>query len=277
MNDLQDHIKLRSHIRDCIASGTSSDFLAALLDYMDSSMNDLSLENGSLLELLSFFEVPNEKTNGVNLDVSKCFDELIGLNRYQLEVIHDFIQYAEANLSVDDLALCQGALSRGKQDLEWLLELEDFYQDVLSSTPSVQLSRQEIILHTLKGSFPSQEEYFIDLLHEREWDKIEQDEIHNFLLGYDFHFLSNKAYSFVLPACLKLCIDMFRANTYPFPPIEQLSFFLEDELRAAAASPKLKKLVNRFIRLLSRPEYYSLTFCDDDLDKLVKLWGVVEK
>ena len=268
-------MKFQEKIEICISRNSCSEFLVRLLKLVDCSIDNLSLENECFLNYIIMFEsIDNgleEKYWG--LDFSKCFYKLIDLNYYQLELLYDFMSYIEENLSDEDMDLCRDELCRGKRDIEWLLQVECFYRCLKKIQSNVELSQYEIIRSNLKGSCFVQEKYFTDLLQKTPWDEIQQDKLLGFLQGYDFQYLSDKAYFFVLPACMKLCIDMFREEN-SHSPTEQMSFFLRDKSRAAIANSEDKKLINDFIQLLSHKPYYLLSFYGYNLDELIQIWCV---
>jgi len=241
---------------------------------MYNSINRLSLENDFFLEFINMFESIGDKNNNVywGVDFSKCFYRLIPLHSCQLKILYDFIKYVKSNLANDIMVLCQDELFRGEKDTKWLLELDCFYCDLINKFAQVKkLSRYEIISPSLKESFPNQEEYFIDLLHNKDWYNLSKNELLAFLQGYDFHYLSDKAYYFVLLACIKLCVDIFREDEVS--PPEEMYFFLKDKRRASHADLKIKKLVKDFIQLLSHESYHLLTSSSDDSERLMKIWA----
>lgn len=267
-------IELQKNIEDSMAKGTDNKFWGQLLEYMYNSINRLSLENNFFLDFINMFERIDDKTNSIywGMDFSKCFYELISLCRYKLKILYDFIEYVESNATDDIMALCQNELFRGKKDVKWLIELDYFYQNLINNFAQVrQLSRYEIISSSLKESFPDQEEYFIDLLHNRDWHNLSKNELLALLQGYDFHYLSDKAYYFVLLACIKLCIDIFRENG--ISPPEEMYLFLKDKGRASHADLEIRKLLKDFIQLLSYRSYNFLTFNSDNSDRLMKIWA----
>ena len=271
---IYDMLELQKKIEDSMSKCTDNKFWVQLLEYMYNSINRLSLENVFFLDFINMFESIDDKTNNIywDMDFSKCFYELIPLQRYQLKILYEFIEYVESNLTDDIMALCEDELFRGKKDIKWLIELDYFYQNLINNFAQVrQLSRYEIINSNLKESFPDQEKYFTDLLHDTDWYNLSKNELLALLQGYDFHYLSDKAYYFVLLACIKLCIDMFREDMISLP--EEMYHFLKDKRRALHADIKIKKLVKDFIQLLSHKSYDFLTFSSDNLDKLMKIWA----
>lgn len=146
-----------------------------------------------------------------------------------------------------------------------------FYGDLIDRFSKVKkLSTREIINYTLQGNCPEQEKYFIKLLHNRYWYSLSKNELLDFLKGYDFHYLSDKAYHFILLSCIKVFIDIFKEDSTSLP--EKMCFFLKDKSRALYADLEIRKLVKEFIQLLSYEPYNFLTFNIEDSDELMRIW-----
>ena len=267
-------IGLKKDIENSIARDTDNIFWCQLLECMYNSINQLSLENNFFLSFIGFFEIIDDENNTIHwgMDFSKCFYDLIYLCRDKLKVLYKFIEYVESNATDDIIALCQNEIFRGKKDVKWLIDLDCFYQNLINNFSQIRkLSRHEIISSSLKDSFPDQEKYFISLLHNRDWYNLSKNEILSILRGYDFQYLSDKAYCFVLLACIKICIDIFRENG-DLPP-EEICFFLKNKERASNAELEIRKLLKDFIQLLSYGSDGFLAFNSDDSDKLMKIWA----
>lgn len=268
-------IEFKKEFKHYIAQKPKNKFWLYLSACMDNSIDDLSLENDFFLDFIAMFESIDDQTDisHWDIDISKCFYELMHLSSDQLGKLYDFMEYVEINSTDDIMALCRNDLGRGKQDIKWLLALDCFYQDLMTNFMYVRpLSCHEIISPSLQEDYPDQEAYVTDLLHGVEWYNLAKNELLNFLKTLDFHYLSDEAYYFVLLACMKVSIDMFKENE--FSPPQNMDFFLDNANRASNASLEIRNLVCDFIQLLSHDRYYFLTFHNDHANKLMKIWTV---
>lgn len=228
-------------------------FFANLLEKITHSFANLSLENPDFFELICLFDSINDPNSLIYCDChySRCFDELVGLNAYQLNFLHEVLQFCEQNLPQEDLTICQDNFLRGKADIAWLLDLDDFYQNLIKDFSHITpLSKQEIIHPIYQGNHAGQENYFINLLADKSWQTLISNDWLGFLQGGDFFYLTEQAYAVAVPACIKFCIDDFRQKTNDYP-FEYLCILLEDTDRAISA--ELKKLMADFLQIWSHP------------------------
>jgi len=87
----------------------------------------------------------------------------------------------------------------------------------------------------------------------------------NFLEGLDFYYLSNEAYFFIIPACIRYGIEKFENNE----DLEYLLFFLSDRDRVKYANDKIKKLVVSYLELLKKLKF--LVFGREE-EKCLEIW-----
>lgn len=231
----------------------STPFFANLLEKITHSFANLSLENPKFFELVCLFDSINDPNSLIYWDLhySRCFDDLVRLNVDELHFLQDYLNFCEQNLSQVKLQLCQDNFLRAKTDIAWLLDLDQFYQNLVKNFSHITpLSKQEIIHPIYQGNHAGQERYFINLLADKSWKTLISNDWLGFLQGGDFFYLSDTAYAVAVPACIKFCIDDFRqqTNNYPF---EYLCILLEDTDRAISA--ELKKLMADFLQIWSHP------------------------
>lgn len=228
-------------------------FFAKLLEKITQSLANLSLENPNFFEFICLFDSINDPNSLIywGCHYSRCFDELVRLNAYQLNFLHEVLQFCEQNLSQAELQLCQENFKRGKADIASLVDLENFYQNLVKNFSHITaLFKQEIITPYYQGNDIEQENYFINLLADKSWNTLASNDWLGFLQGGDFFYLSDKAYAVVVPACIKFCIDDFRHQTKSYP-FEYLSILLSDNDRAKSA--ELKTLVAEFLKIWNHP------------------------
>lgn len=217
------------------------------------SLDNLSLENPDFFDFIcSFDSIKDENSDSYwDFDYSRCFNDLLKLHGSQLKFLQDFLAFSEQNLSQAELQLCQDNFLRAKADITWLLELDSFYQNLIKKFSHINpLSKQEIITPYYQGYDAGQENYFINLLADKSWQMLASNDWLGFLQGYDFFYLSDRAYAVAVPACIKFCIDDFRNQTQNYP-FEHLCILLRDNDRAISA--ELKTLVTEFLKIWSHP------------------------
>lgn len=241
------------NFNDTLDDKNPTPFFANLLEKIPHSLANLSLENPNFFALICLFDNINDPNSLIYWDLhySCCFDELVRLNDCQLKLLQDFLTFSEQNLPQEDLTICQTNIRRGKADIAWLVDLENFYQNLVKNFSHITaLSKQEIITPYYQGYDVWQENYFINLLADKSWDTLASNDWLGFLQGGDFFYLSDTAYAVAVPACIKFCIDDFRQQTNDYP-FEYLCILLEDTDRAISA--ELKKLMADFLQIRSHP------------------------
>ena len=107
--------------------------------------------------------------------------------------------------------------------------------------------------------------YLINTFSNKSWKDINKETIINFLEGLDFYYLSNEAYFFIIPACIRYGIEKFENNE----DLEYLVFFLSDQDRVKYADDKIKKLVVSYLELLKRLKF--VVFGKEE-EKCLKIW-----
>lgn len=243
---------------------------------MEKSIKNISLENDSLVEFLSLFDRVNDLGDEYIycIDFSKSLHWIMLFNLDELELLYDFLFYIQLRTSNDEKILFEENLNRAINDSKWLIDISFFEKNVLRELKNIQpLKKYEIINCYYLGENAKQEKYFVDLLNNRSWQDISQDLLLKFLQGGDFYFLSDKAYSFILPICIKLCVDMLKTGKYTHIPMEDVSLFLKRIDGIDGIYLNIKILVKEFIKLASSKNYYFFSLYDYDLDELVRIWN----
>lgn len=248
-----------------------------LMLLIQKSTTDLSLENDSFIEFISLFDKTNNLDNEIlifNSNYSRSLYELLRLDMDQLKILYDFLIYIQKNFPNDEVMIFEDNLFRGKNDIKWLLDLSKLQLNISENFEHIQfLKSNQIIDSDYQGTNEQLELYFIDLLKNRHWKSISNKDVLLFLQGGDFYFLTNQAYFFILPACVKLCIDLLKNGEFTNIPIEEILQFLKNANRFENIDLNAKILINNFINLLSNQSYHFFCFNNCDLKELVLIWN----
>lgn len=269
-------LNIRQRIQNCLSDDLDNTFIINLFELMCNSFEDISISNKSFVEFISLFDNVNDPNDMILWDknFSVSLFHLLYLDFEQLKVLYNFLNIIESHLSEDEKFLIEDNLIRGRNDTSWLIEISCVQLKITESfRPFTHLKDHEIIDSYYQGMDKQQELYFINLLKDKPWETFSQETLVAFLQGADFYFLSNKAFFFMLPACLKLCIDMLKEGKYKIIPLEEISWFLKDGDRRVIIDSKTKEIVNDFLKLLSHPSYYFFSLNDYTLNELCEIWN----
>lgn len=252
-------------------------FLDNLLKLIQKSIVDVSLANDSFIEFISLFDKINNPDNKIslfNFDYSCSLHELLRLDMDYLKILYNFLIYIQKNLPNDEAIIFEENLVRGVNDIKWLLDVSKLQLYISDNFENINfLKRNQIINNDYHETDEQLELYFIDLLKDKHWKNISNQDILLFLQGGDFYFITNQAYFFILPACVKLCIDLLKNGEYSNIPLEEMLQFLKNANRFEAIDLNAKIIVNNFIDLLSNQSYYFFCFHNCDLKELFVLWN----
>ena len=108
------------------------------------------------------------------------------------------------------------------------------------------LNKNSIVNELYKDEDVSQSQYLIRTFSNKLWKELDEETIVNFLNGLDFYYLSDEAYFFILPACIRYGLEKFEDNEQ----LDYLTFFLSDKERVKNANEKIKILVFSYLNLL---------------------------
>lgn len=252
-------------------------FIDNLFRLIQETIADISLENDSFIEFMSLFDKINNLDDEVLLfysNYSCSLHELLKLDVEQLKMLYDFLIYIQKNLPCDEAILFEENLFRGKDDIKWLLELSKLKLKILEDFKHIQfLESNEIIEGYYQKTNEKLELYFIDFLKDKHWKDIGNKDLLLFLQGGDFYFITSQAYFFILPACIKLCIDLLKNGEYTKLPLEEMLQFLKNANRFESIDLDVKIIVNHFIDLLSHQSYYFFCLNNCDLKELFVIWN----
>ena len=231
---------------------------------------NISKDNEDLINFLDIFSQFSKNTNDIkefiysNEEISKNFFNLIKLNKNNLEDILDILNYIKENSKKEDLEIYGKELDRGIYEVRWIIEEKKLYQSIFENFEDNILSKNSIVNGEYKEDF-LQNQYLINIFANKSWKDINKETIINFLEGLDFYYLSNEAYFFIIPACIRYGIEKFENNE----DLEYLVFFLSNQDRVKYADDKIKKLVVSYLELLKRLKF--VVFGKEE-EKCLKIW-----
>ena len=246
-------------------------FLRDIPNLKEKVYKNISKDNEDLINFLDIFSQFSKNTNNIkefiysNEEISKNFFNLIKLNKNNLEDILDILNCIKENSKNEDLEIYAKELDRGIYELEWIIEEKKLYQSIFENFEDNILSKNSIVNEEYKEEDFSQNQYLIKTFSNKLWKDINKETIINFLEGLDFYYLSNEAYFFIIPACIRYGIEKFEDNE----DLEYLVFFLSDQDRVKYADDKIKKLVVSYLELLKRLKF--VVFGKEE-EKCLEIW-----
>ena len=246
-------------------------FLRDIPNLKEKVYKNISKDNEDLINFLDIFSQFSKNTNNIkefiysNEEISKNFFNLIKLNKNNLEDILDILNCIKENSKNEDLEIYAKELDRGIYELEWIIEEKKLYQSIFENFEDNILSKSSIVNEEYKKEDFSQNQYLIKTFSNKLWKDINKETIINFLEGLDFYYLSNEAYFFIIPACIRYGIEKFENNE----DLEYLVFFLSDQDRVKYANDKIKKLVVSYLELLKKLKF--VVFGKEE-EKCLEVW-----
>ena len=117
-----------------------------------------------------------------------------------------------------------------------------------------------------KDEDASQSQYLIKTFSNKLWKELDEETIINFLNGLDFCYLSDEAYFFILPACIRYGFEKFEDNEQ----LDYLIFFLSDKERVKNADKKIKSLVVSYLNLLKKLNFSG--YFEKEEKECLELW-----
>ena len=245
-------------------------FLRDIPNLKEKVYKNISKDNEDLINFLDIFSQFSKNTNNIkefiysNEEISKNFFNLIKLNKNNLEDILDILNCIKENSKNEDLEIYGKELDRGIYELEWIIEEKKLYQSIFENFEDNILSKNSIVNGEYKEDF-LQNQYLINTFANKSWKDINKETIINFLEGLDFYYLSNEAYFFIIPICIRYGIEKFEDNE----DLEYLIFFLSDQDRVKYANDKIKKLVVSYLELVKRLKF--VVFGKEE-EKCLEIW-----
>ena len=218
-------------------------------------LNDISSNNINLINFLDTFAKFSQNTEDIeefvylNENISQSFFKLTKLKKKDLEDILDILKLIKDKSKKEDLDIYGEEVERGISEINWLIEEKNLYQNIFQEFDNKNiLNKNSIVNELYKDEDVSQSQYLIKTFSNKLWKELDEETIVNFLNGLDFYYLSNEAYFFILPACIRYGLEKFENNER----LDYLTFFLSDKERVKNANEKIKILVVSYLNLLKK-------------------------
>ena len=218
-------------------------------------LNDISSDNINLISFLDTFAKFSQNTKDMaefmylNENISQSFFKLTDLKKEDLEDILDILKLIKDKSKKEDLDIYGEEVERGISEINWLIEEKNLYQNIFQEFDNKNiLDKNSIVNELYKDEDASQSQYLIKTFSNKLWKELDEETIVNFLNGLDFYYLSDEAYFFILPACIRYGLEKFEDNER----LDYLTFFLSDKERVKNANEKIKILVVSYLNLLKK-------------------------
>lgn len=218
-------------------------------------LNDISSDNINLISFLDTFAKFSQNTEDIeefmylNENISQSFFKLTKLKKKDLEDILDILKLIKDKSKKEDLDIYGEEVERGINEINWLIEEKNLSQNIFQEFDNKKvLDKNSIVNELYKNEDVFQSQYLIKTFSNKLWKELDEETIINFLNGLDFYYLSNEAYFFILPACIRYGLEKFENNEQ----LDYLTFFLSDKERVKNANEKIKILVVSYLNLLKK-------------------------
>lgn len=216
-------------------------------------INDISSNNINLISFLDTFAKFSQNTEDIeefiylNEDISQSFFKLTKLKKEDLENILDTLKLIKDKSKKEDLDIYGEEVERGISEINWLIEEKNLSQNIFQEFDNKKvLDKNSIVNELYKSEDVFQSQYLIKTFSNKLWKELDEETIINFLNGLDFYYLTDEAYFFILPACIRYGLEKFEDNER----LDYLTFFLSDKERVKNANEKIKTLVVSYLNLL---------------------------
>ena len=216
-------------------------------------LNDICSNNISLINFLDTFAKFSQNTEDIeeffylNENISQSFFKLTKSKKEDLEDILDILKLIKDKSKKEDLDLYGEEVKRGINEVSLLIEEKNLYRNIFQEFDNKKvLEKNSIVNELYKNEDIFQSQYLIKTFSNKLWKELDEKTIVNFLDGLDFYYLSNEAYFFILPACIRYGLEKFENNEQ----LDYLTFFLSDKERVNYADEKIKTLVVSYLNLL---------------------------
>ena len=216
-------------------------------------LNDICSNNISLINFLDTFAKFSQNTEDIeeffylNENISQSFFKLTKSKKEDLEDILDILKLIKDKSKKEDLDLYGEEVKRGINEVSLLIEEKKLYRNIFQEFDNKKvLEKNSIVNELYKNEDIFQSQYLIKTFSNKLWKELDEKTIVNFLDGLDFYYLSNEAYFFILPACIRYGLEKFENNEQ----LDYLIFFLSDKERVNYADKKIKTLVVSYLNLL---------------------------
>ena len=236
-------------------------------------LNDVSSNNVNLISFLDTFAKFSQNTEDMaefmylNENISQSFFKLTKLKKKDLEDILDILKLIKDKSKKEDLDVYGEEVERGINEINWLIEEKNLYQNIFQEFDNKKvLDKNSIVNELYKDEDVSQSQYLIKTFSNKLWKELDEETIVNFLNGLDFYYLSNEAYFFILPACIRYGLEKFENNEQ----LDYLTFFLSDKERLKNANEKIKSLVVSYLNLLKELNFSG--YFEKEEKECLELW-----
>ena len=216
-------------------------------------LNDICSNNINLINFLDTFAKFSQNTEDIeeffylNENISQSFFKLTKSKKEDLEDILDILKLIKDKSKKEDLDLYGEEVKRGINEVSLLIEEKNLYRNIFQEFDNKKILEKNSIVNELyKNEDIFQSQYLIKTFSNKLWKELDEKTIVNFLDGLDFYYLSNEAYFFILPACIRYGLEKFEDNEQ----LDYLTFFLSDKERVNYADEKIKTLVVSYLNLL---------------------------
>ena len=216
-------------------------------------LNDICSNNINLINFLDTFAKFSQNTEDIedffylNENISQSFFKLTKSKKEDLEDILDILKLIKDKSKKEDLDLYGEEVKRGINEVSLLIEEKNLYRNIFQEFDNKKvLEKNSIVNELYKNEDIFQSQYLIKTFSNKLWKELDEKTIVNFLDGLDFYYLSNEAYFFILPACIRYGLEKFEDNEQ----LDYLTFFLSDKERVNYADEKIKTLVVSYLNLL---------------------------
>ena len=217
-------------------------------------LNDISSNNINLINFLDTFAKFSQNTEDI--------EEFIYLNE---NISQSFFKLTD--LKKEDLDIYGEEVERGINEINWLIEEKNLYQNIFQEFDNKNiLNKNSIVNELYKDEDASQSQYLIRTFSNKLWKELDEETIINFLNGLDFYYLTDEAYFFILPACIRYGLEKFEDNER----LDYLTFFLSDKERVKNANEKIKSLVTSYLNLLKKLNFSG--YFEKEEKECLELW-----
>ena len=236
-------------------------------------LNDISSDNINLINFLDIFTKFSQNTKDMaefiylNENISQSFFKLTKLKKEDLEDILDILKLIKDKSKKEDLDIYGEEVERGINEINWLIKEKNLYKNIFQEFDNKNILDKNSIMNELyKDEDVSQSQYLIKTFSNKLWKELDEETIVNFLNGLDFYYLSNEAYFFILPACIRYGLEKFENNEQ----LDYLIFFLSDKERVNYADEKIKSLVVSYLNLLKELNFSG--YFEKEEKECLELW-----
>ena len=236
-------------------------------------LNDISSDNINLISFLDTFAKFSQNTEDIedffylNENISQSFFKLTKSKKEDLEDILDILKLIKDKSKKEDLDLYGEEVKRGINEVSLLIEEKNLYRNIFQEFDNKKvLEKNSIVNELYKNEDIFQSQYLIKTFSNKLWKELDEETIVNFLNGLDFYYLSNEAYFFILPACIRYGLEKFEDNEQ----LDYLTFFLSDKERVNYADEKIKILVVSYLNLLKKLNFSG--YFEKEEKECLELW-----